>query len=94
MYVAATGDGTSDRMDTLWWYDGADKWYPTGLRNSTAPDNKGTKAPAYAVVVDPDPVHKADVYVGTARGVWHGVLSFAGSTPSWKWQPFSMIWRR
>jgi hypothetical protein len=87
IYVAATGDGTSDRMDTLWWYNGSDTWYPTGLRNSNAPDNQGTKAPAFAVVVDPsDPTV---VLVGTALGVWRGLLSFAGTTPSWKWQPFS-----
>ena len=88
LYVAATGDGTSDRMDTLWWYNGADTWFPTGLRNSNTPDNQGTKAPAYAVIVDPDGDHSA-VFVGTALGVWRGQLSFDGTTPKWKWAPFS-----
>ncbi len=90
-YVATTGhvkvDGNnvveSDRMDTLWWYDGSNTWYPTTLRNSAA----GTKAPAYAVVCDPgDPTV---VYVGTSLGVWKGVVAFAAGTPSWTWQRFS-----
>ena len=82
VYVAATGDGTSDRMDTLWWYNGSDTWYPTGLRNSPT----GTKAPAYAVAVDPS--DSSAVYVGTALGVWRGILNF-GPQPNWKWEPFS-----
>ncbi len=77
LYVAATGDGTSDRMDTLWWYNGKDTWWPTGLRQN------GTKAPAYAVVVDPS--DHSVVYVGTALGVWSGVLSFVGGNPQWAW---------
>src|SRR6185295_4601787 len=40
-YVATTGQSKltntgfseSPRMDTLWWYDGRGKFYPTGLRN-------------------------------------------------------------
>jgi hypothetical protein len=75
-------------MDTLWWYNGADTWFPTGLRNSNTPDNQGTKAPAYAVAVDPDGDHSV-VLVGTALGVWRGQLSFDGTTPKWKWAPFS-----
>src|SRR5690606_34484815 len=57
-YVAATGfakfdDDTlevADRMDTLWWFDGVDKWYPTGLYGNA----KATRAPGFAVAVDPD----------------------------------------
>lgn len=88
-YVATTGhvkvDGNnvieSDRMDTLWWYDGSNTWYPTQLRSA------GTKAPAYAVVCDPgDPTV---VYVGTSLGVWRGVVAFAGGNPSWTWHQFS-----
>lgn len=83
LYAAATGDGSSDRMDTLWWYDGTGKWYPTGLRGSIL----GTKAPAYAVAQDPaDP---NAVYVGTALGVWKGTLSFPGPDPHWDWSEFS-----
>jgi hypothetical protein len=95
-YVACTGhvhidhDNVieSDRMDTLWWYDGSSKWYPTTLRTANSPpDNVGTKAPAYAVLCDPgDPTV---VYVGTALGVWRGAVTFAGPTPTWKWQQFS-----
>lgn len=88
-YVACTGhvklEGDnvieSDRMDTLWWYDGSSKFYPTGLRTG------GTKAPAYAVVCDPgDPTV---VYVGTGLGVWRGVVAFAAGNPTWNWQTFS-----
>ncbi len=82
-YVAATGDGTSDRMDTVWWFDGTNTWYPAHLRSS----DHGTKAPAYAVVVDP--ADKTTVYVGTALGVWRGLQAFAGTTPGWAWEPFS-----
>lgn len=88
-YVACTGhvapNGTvSERMDTLWWYDGTSKWYPTGLRTANSPPgNVGTKAPAYAVVCDPgDPTV---VYVGTGVGVWRGVVTFSGGNPSWVW---------
>lgn len=82
-YVAVTGDGTSDRMDTLWWFDGTDTWYPAKLRSS----DHGTKAPAYAVVVDP--ADNTTLYVGTALGVWRGTQAFAGTTPGWAWEPFS-----
>jgi hypothetical protein len=83
LYAAATGDGTSDRMDTLWWYNGDDKWHPTTLRSSIL----GTTAPTYAVAVDPTDANT--VYAGTALGVWRGVLSFAGADPHWDWNPFS-----
>jgi hypothetical protein len=94
-YVATTGyvkvDGNNlieaDRMDTLWWYDGSGTWYPTTLRSANSPGNTGTKAPAYAVACDPTDPTK--VYVGTALGVWRGVLTLGGPTPSWQWQIFS-----
>lgn len=88
-YVACTGHVKftgvtpveSVHMDTLWWYDGAETWHPTGLRTS------GTKAPAYAVICDPT---TADVvYVGTAIGVWRGTLTFDGTTPNWAWSMFA-----
>ena len=76
-YVATTGHVSVDDdelvestdMDTLWWFDGTATWWPTGLRN----DPDGTKAPAYAVAVDPD--DDEIVYVGTALGVWRCELS-------------------
>jgi hypothetical protein len=88
-YVATTGhvkvQGAnvieSDRMDTLWWYDGDSTWHPTLLRT------KGTKAPAYAVVRDPG--DDTVVYVGTTLGVWKGVLSFPDGNPNWEWQKLS-----
>lgn len=86
-YVSTTGhvmvqDDTIvefDRMDTLWWFDGTDTWFQTGLRN----DANGAEAPAFAVVCDPD---DADVvYVGTAIGVFRGRLTFTDGAPSWSW---------
>ena len=66
---------------------GAGCYHHTGLRNNNSPpDNVGTEAPALAIVVDPD--DKNIVYVGTAVGVWRGVLTFAGNTPQWKWRIF------
>jgi hypothetical protein len=90
-YVACTGhvkqEGNnlveSVHMDTLWWYDGTNTWHPTTLRNSAS----GTKAPAYAVLCDP--TDASVVYVGTALGVWRGVLTFAGTNPNWAWTIFS-----
>lgn len=90
-YVAATGyaefdDDTlevADRMDTLWWFDGVDKWYPTGLHGNP----KATRAPGFAVAVDPDDV--TVVYAGTSAGVWKGHLSFVDGVPKWDWEIFS-----
>ena len=70
-------------MDTVWWFDGTDRWHATGLRTN-ADAAKRVPAPAYAVVVD-----KSDrnvVYVGTAVGVWRGVFD-PGAT---RWDWFSM----
>jgi hypothetical protein len=68
-------------MDTLWWFNGTDRWYATQLRK----DPNGIAAPAYAVVVDNlDP---NVVYVGTAVGVWKGTLTIGD--PSWQWQVLS-----
>ena len=90
-YVAATGFAEFDddtlvdysRMDTLWWFDGTDKWHPTKLRG-----NQGaTRAPAFAVVVDPDDL--GIVFVGTSAGVWKGTLAFVNGTAHWDWEIFS-----
>ena len=80
-YVAATGNRAAPTMDTLWWFDGDDRWHATNLRN----DANGIPAPAYAVVVDPDANNI--VYVGTAVGVWKGTLTPAG--PTWTWEVLS-----
>ena len=79
-YVATTGLPASPTMDTLWWFDGTDRWHATGLR--TKPE--GVAAPAYAVVVDP--AQPADVYVGTAVGVWRGRKR---ADAQWDWQVLS-----
>jgi len=79
-YVATTSTRDDDNMDTLWWFDGANKWFSTGLRD------EGTAAPAYAVAVDHDPAGEiGTVYVGTAVGVWKGELDDAGPPPQWDW---------
>jgi hypothetical protein len=83
-YVATAGPKNPtapDPPDTLWWFDGKDTWFPTGLRSS----RQGTKAPAYAVVVDPD--DHSIVYVGTGAGVWRGTLNV--TTTTWSWVVFS-----
>ena len=80
-------------MDTLWWYNGQGKWYPTGLATAihSAPGSIVTKAPVYAVVVDP--ADSNTVYVGTASGAFKGTLSFdpgtSPPTPVWVFRPFS-----
>ena len=83
-YVATTGpedlSGTS-LPDTLWWFDGTDTWYATGLRT----DKNGSAAPAQAVLVDPaDP---SVVYAGTGAGVWRA--TFDRDAKSWHWAVFS-----
>jgi hypothetical protein len=90
-YVAATGYASFDddtlveatRMDTLWWFDGTNTWHHTGLRNHP----NSTRAPAFAVVVEPDNANI--VYAGTSAGVWKGTLTFAGAVPHWDWEIFS-----
>ncbi|HET6159920.1 MAG TPA: hypothetical protein VFE34_16360 [Dongiaceae bacterium] len=90
-YVAATGFAEFDddtlvdftHMDTLWWFDGTNKWYPTRLRGHP----NATRAPAFAVVVDPDDI--GIVYAGTAAGIWKGTLTFVDGKPKWDWTIFS-----
>jgi len=92
-YVACTGHPGADRMDTLWWYNGFGKWFPTGLATpkNAALGSIGTKAPAYAVAVDPG--DSTVVYVGTAVGVWRGTTAFDQNTsppaPRWIFRPYS-----
>ena len=76
-YVAATGNPATPAMDTLWWFDGHDRWHATALR-AAAP------VPAYAVAVHPtDPTV---VFAGTAVGVWTGKTR---PSDHWDWTPFS-----
>jgi hypothetical protein len=45
--ITNTGITEALRMDTLWWFDGHSKFYPSGLRNArdpADPQNRGTKA--------------------------------------------------
>ncbi len=85
------GDGeliTDPNFDTLWWYNGDGRWYPTGL-HLTEPDvatgTSGTPASAHAVLVDPD--NPDVVWVGTRVGVFEGQIDQSGAHPSWTWRP-------
>jgi hypothetical protein len=69
---------TSHPEEPLWWFDGTNRFHPCGLGA-----DGGMTAPGYAVVVDPDDA--STVYVGTALGVFQGVLSL-GSSPAWTWR--------
>jgi hypothetical protein len=99
-YVTTTGasvdfgGGVVVPHDTLYFFDGKDKWFPTGLRlnlpaNGTWTGTRVT-APALGVVVDPD--NKNIVYVATSVGVVRGVLTISGPvatrTYKWAWSQF------
>jgi len=93
-YVATTGVDIGSapnaiQRDTLWFFDGTDKWLPTGLKTTfngtwTDPAQRVT-APALAVAVDPDDPNI--VYVGTSVGVVRGVLAITGTpaAPVYQW---------
>ncbi|PZS25746.1 MAG: hypothetical protein DLM58_21885 [Pseudonocardiales bacterium] len=84
--------------DTMYFFDGKDKWFSTGLRlnlpvatwPATVPPTTRVTAPALGVVVDPD--DKKTVYVATSVGVVRGVLTIGGTvlapTYSWVWSQF------
>ncbi|MCK8462470.1 hypothetical protein MUY35_01235 [Aliiroseovarius sp. S1339] len=86
---AVSGDLEADpAMDTLWWYDGSGRWYPTGLMSqvlNATTGQGGSSAPAYSVVVNPDDTN--EVYVGNRIGVWRGTFDDSGTHPTWTWQP-------
>lgn len=96
-YVTTTGqvtiasDGTlsgDQHYDTCWWYNGAGRWYPTGLRNTPLNAGSGTggsPAAAHSVIVDPN--DDRIVYVGNRIGVWEGLINTGGTHPSWTWKP-------
>jgi hypothetical protein len=85
---------TSHPLESLWWFDGTATWHPVRLGTPAAAPPagaaipipaRGIRAPAYSVVLDPEDA--TVVYVGTAVGVWRGVLTLPG--PTWVWEPFN-----
>ena len=80
LYIGTVGHPDKPNVDTLWWFDGTDKWYPTGLRTNPM----GVPAPVNAIVCDP--LSPTEVWVGTTVGVWHGIRTDHGtSAPTWDW---------
>ncbi len=78
VYVGTIGKADNDAIDTLWWFDGTDKWHATGLR-AVVP------APVTAIVCHPE--FPAEVWVGTTVGVWRGVRTDHGANPpTWAWE--------
>jgi|GEM_PF-1938540 len=79
LYLGTTGKAADEAVDTLWWFDGTDRWHATGLRRD------GVPAPVTSIVCDPD--FPNEVYVGTTIGVWKGVRTQVGSAPpTWSWK--------
>lgn len=80
VYLGTVGKFDSADVDTLYWFDGTDKWHATKLRT----DPKGVPAPVTAIVCHPD--FPLEVWVGTTVGVWHGVRTDHGANPpTWDW---------
>ena len=81
VYLGTIGKADNADVDTLWWFDGTSKWYPTNLRK----DPKGVPAPVLAIACDPD--HPEEVWVGTTVGVWRGIRTLNGANPpTWDWE--------
>jgi hypothetical protein len=90
---------TSHPLEPIWWFDGNARWEPARLGTTAAAPvggappglpPHGVRAPAYAVVIDPD--NPRIVYVGTPVGVWRGEFTAPGapgSPPTWAWGPFN-----
>ena len=79
LYLGTIGKAGDDAVDTLWWFDGTDRWYPTSLRANAVP------APVTAIACDPQ--FPDEVWVGTTVGVWRGIRTLNGSNPpTWIWQ--------
>ncbi len=80
LYLGTTGKADNTEVDTLWWFDGTDRWHATGLRRD------GVPAPVTSIVCDPD--FPDEVYVGTTIGVWRGLRTQLGNAaPAWTWSP-------
>jgi hypothetical protein len=78
LYLGTVGKADNDAVDTLWWFDGTDRWHATGLRRN------GVPAPVTAIVCDP--AFAGEVYVGTTVGVWKGTRTQTGNAaPTWAW---------
>jgi len=88
------GPGTPGaRLDTLWFFDGTDRWIPCGLRTDN-PNGRwtGTRitAPALGVVVDAVGPDRNTVYVATSVGVVKGTMRvIGGPSYSWDWELFA-----
>jgi len=79
LYLGTIGKADDAAVDTLWWFDGTDRWHATGLRRD------GVPAPVTSIVCDPTLPN--EVYVGTTIGVWKGVRSQLGTAaPTWSWK--------
>ncbi|KLN55948.1 hypothetical protein [Variovorax paradoxus] len=77
LYVGTIGHKTMPNTDTLFWFDGTDKWYPTGL-HAIVP------APVLAIACRPE--LPLEVWAGTTVGVWQGVRTDHGAdAPTWAW---------
>lgn len=78
LYLGTIGHAEDEAVDTLWWFDGTERWFATELRS------KGVPAPVTSIVCDPD--LPDEVWVGTTIGVWKGVRNLADpAAPSWTW---------
>ncbi len=78
VYLGTIGKADDATVDTLWWFDGASKWFATGLR---------VAVPAPVTAITCDPAHPEEVWVGTTVGVWRGVRAQVGNDdPTWTWE--------
>lgn len=78
LYLGTTGNPDDDDVDTLYWFNGTDKWFATHLRRD------GVPAPVTAIACDP--AFPNEVYVGTTVGVWKGVRNLTDpNAPTWGW---------
>ncbi|HET9442762.1 MAG TPA: hypothetical protein VFO65_05525, partial [Acidimicrobiales bacterium] len=91
--IGADGSGAGHEIDTVWWYDGAGRFVPCGLRRAhprSAWSGTRITAPALSVVVDPDDPDL--VYVGTSVGVVKGSLTMVDNAgtpePHWAWSAY------
>ena len=78
LYLGTSGKHDKEDVDTLYWFNGTDKWFSTHLRRD------GVPAPVTSIVCDP--AFPDEVYVGTTIGVWKGTRNLATPTaPTWAW---------
>lgn len=78
LYLGTIGKPGDANVDTLWWFNGGERWFATGLRAS------GVNAPVTAIACDPASAN--EVWVGTTIGVWRGVRDLSDAdAPRWAW---------